>query len=157
MGQEREPGKFILEAADASLHVAGTLTGLGSSEKARALAENISLSFTFLTLLGKEVSDNACYFKDNFPDKFRNFTLKWEVTFDTILAATERFKLWTKSQSGEDSEDLPQNRSKRFLWKLGMDEAEFDKLKENLEESLAHIGILQSIVRLITLQIRGRE
>jgi hypothetical protein len=157
MGQQRSPGDFILEAADAGLRVAFALCHFGSSQRIKDLASKISLSATVLTEVGREVNRNADDFKDAIQEKFRDITLRCEKDYGIVLAAIEKANSWTKDESLEETEDPPKNSWKKLLWALGMNEREFDALIDSLDDSMGQATMVQYTVMLVIFQIRGKK
>ena len=157
MGQQRSPGDFILEAADAGLRAASALSHFGSSQRIKDLASKISLSATVLTEVGREVNRNADDFRDAIREKFRNITLRCEKDYGTVLTAIDKANSWSKDETREESEDPPKRSWKRLLWALGMNEGEFDDFNDSLDESIEQAVLLQYTVMLVILQIHGKR
>jgi hypothetical protein len=158
MDQSRQPGSFILEAADQGLKLAAALTHFGSSQRVRDLASKVSLSATVLTEVGREVNHNAEYFKSAFQEKFGNVTLKCEKEFERLLAAIEKANTGTKNEFNEGLVEFPpKNAWKRLLWAMSMDEGEFDDFKDSLDELFYQAAMLQYVIGLVILQIRGQK
>lgn len=156
MGERRAPGDFILETADSGLRVASSLIHSGSRQRIKDLASKISLSAAVLTQVGREVNRNADDFTDAFEAKFTSITSRCEKDYQTIGASIEKINSWTKDETRDDSEGPPKKTWKKLLWALGMNESEFDDLDNSLDETMEQAVLLQSIVKLLILQIHGK-
>jgi hypothetical protein len=157
MDQKPLPGAFIFEAAQSGLQAAANLFGFAPSPKSKDLASKLSLSATLLSEIGKEVNQNAGYFKENFQQTFENVPIKCKKEYEMVLVGLEKATAWKKGEPLEGTEDPPKKPWKRLLFALSMGKDEFKEFENSLDESWLRALMLQYIVSLVVLQVRAQK
>lgn len=157
MADARQPGSFILEIANRGQEVTSSLPLLFSSPEATAIANKISLSITTLAEAGTTVNKYADYFKDNFQSRLEKVLSKFAKVYEKIQAACDKASSWKWDSPNDDIEVCPKRPYEKLVWAFGMTVYDFDKFVRNLEEFHKPALLLNSMVKLVVLQVQGQQ